>query len=779
MEQATIGCGGWLARLNPVLILVRHTAPIIREYQMAGTIGIAGTADAGQRGSSRALYVATILTGSFLLFLIQPMIARIALPRFGGAPAVWNSAMLVYQALLLAGYAYAHAIGRLAPRAQGGAQVAVLAAATLCLPVGLVATTPPADASPVLWVPWLLLVSIGPIFFAVAAQAPLVQRWFAHDAPSANPYQLYAASNLGSFGGLLAYPFLLEPLVDVEGQRRAWSAGYVVLVLLMAACAFRLPAQDRARAVPVATRSEAMPGARQWAFWIVGAAVPSGLVLSTTTHLTTDLVAMPLLWVIPLGLYLLSFSVAFTDTGRIAHLCTRAAPALLVLGAMIALSSPVKGALAVAAFGLLLLFVVATALHHRLYLARPAAAQLTRFYLATSIGGMLGGLFCALVAPVMFNGVYEHPFLLLGAALLLYQTPLPTPARLLASPRGRRIAPWLPIVAIALSLLGGDLAGPSPEGLKIAIGVVIGAMALAAIGRPRLFAGCIAALIMTFGGWNAVASAFGGSEARTRSFFGVYGVSIDSLKNARILAHGTTVHGIQRLAPGHEADPTSYYIQRSGVGRAMLAAPALFGAQARIGVVGLGAGTLACYARPGQSWRFYEIDPAVAEIARDRARFSFLARCLPDAVVRIGDARLELARDPQSSLDLLVVDAFSSDAVPMHLLTREALGVYDRVLAARGLLMIHISNRFVDLEPVLAAGATFGGWQARVLEHAASKAELAASGTPSVWVALSRDPRTIDRLVRAGGEWRPLRGRPGMRPWTDDHASILPILKLE
>ncbi|MFL6801838.1 MAG: hypothetical protein ACJ8EQ_08755, partial [Sphingomicrobium sp.] len=363
-------------------------------------------------GFARLRFVATIFVGSFLLFLVQPMIARMALPRLGGAPSVWNSAMLVYQALLLAGYAYAHWLGRFQPPRQAMIHVAALVLAALTLPIGLMAAMPPPDANPFLWVPWLLLVSIGPLFFVVSAQAPLLQRWFALTG-GGDPYPLYAASNLGSFGGLITYPLLVEPLLPIGEQRLLWSLGYGLLVLLVGWCSLGLPRtaaepREQAAAAP-------RPGARQIAEWIFLAAVPSGLILSTTLHITTDIIAMPLLWVLPLGAYLLSFTLAFAARRGPADFVIRIAPLILLLACFAIFMNQTWLAVVFCGVSIVNLFTASVALHSRLFETRPPAQHLTFFYLMMSVGGALGGLFCALIAPLIFDWTYEH-LLLLAAA---------------------------------------------------------------------------------------------------------------------------------------------------------------------------------------------------------------------------------------------------------------------------------------------------------------------------------------------------------------------------
>ena len=656
----------------------------------------------------KARFVATVFAGSFLLFLVQPMVARMALPRLGGAPAVWNSAMLVYQALLLAGYAYAHALGRVAPRKQALVHLSLFGLAALSLPIALIGATPPPDANIFVWVPWLLLVSIGPLFLVVSAQAPLIQRWFAL-AGGGDPYPLYAASNLGSFLGLIAFPLIVEPLLPVAAQSLVWSVGYGLLALLVAGCALLLPRT----AVQTVAATTPRPARRQIATWIALSAIPSGLMLSTTLHLTTDIVAMPLLWVVPLGLYLLSFSIAFAADRRAAQLITRTAPFALLIAACSVFADSTPFPLVIALAALASLLAVAVALHAALYDRRPDPAHLTIFYLSTSVGGVLGGLFCALLAPLTFDWTYEHPLLLIvaGAAILVANPFARLGALWDGSERAHRLTRWCAIAALFLSLVGNAAFGsPNSHALAFVGAVGIGALAICAIGNRLLFALTLAALMLSLGGWDKLGLSV--AHKMTRSFFGIYSVrELDG--DARLLVHGTTAHGIENLgSPARERMATSYYAPRSGVGLAMAAVPQIFSA-ARVGVVGLGAGTLSCYGVPGQAWRFYEIDPKVVAIARDARQFRFLARCQPGAPIVVGDARLTLEREPTASADVLVVDAFSSDSVPMHLLTLEAFAVYRRHLSADGLLMVHISNRYLDLRPVVAAAAAHG-WQARV-----------------------------------------------------------------
>lgn len=736
--------------------------------QEAKSLGGGAVAARQQERYARPLFLLTIVLGSFLLFLTQPMVARMALPRIGGAPAVWNSAMLVYQLLLLGGYAYAHWLARRRPRQQIAVHLVLFGLASLWLPIGLTDWLPQADGEPALWVPWFLLSSIGPLFFIVSAQAPLMQRWYALESSRGDPYPLYAASNLGSFAGLICYPLLVEPLFALDQQSALWTGLYLALVLLVALCAWTVPGHA-VEDVPEAAGPA--PSTRRTLHWVALAAVPSGLMLSTTTHLTTDIVAMPLLWSLPLGLYLLSFVVAFAHRRSIANALTVLTPLIILVAGGLAFSDGSRSPFFSASLGLLLLFAVAVALHAEMFRLRPDVGHLTRFYLAMSFGGMLGGLFCAIVAPLVFDWAYEHPLLILAAALLVPQRPLlPWPA---ASARLFAIA--LPAMAIALSLTKEIYFAGSVGLPAILFSVTLSLVALTCLGRPVPFTVSLAALMLSYGGWGTLAESTG--DTRTRSYFGIYQVSERRDGSARVLTHGTTLHGIQNLR-GQETEPTSYYARRSGVGLAFANASALYGADARLGVIGLGSGTLSCYAEPGQRWTFYEIDPAMAEVAR--TRFTFLNQCKPDARIVLGDARLTLAQAPPNSLDLLAVDAFSSDAVPTHLLTREALAVYGRAVQPSGIILFHISNRYLDLRPVIADLAADGGWTTAMLQYVPTEEEEAQNATVSVWIAMSRDAEAIDRLVALSGEesmyWEVLEGQEGFPGWTDNFASILSII---
>ena len=738
---------------------------------------------AGTTGNSRALFLITILTGSFLLFLVQPMIARMALPRLGGAPAVWNSAMLVYQALLLAGYAYAHRLTQTSPRRQAIIHIALFAIAILWLPIGLANLQPPADGSPIFWVPWLLIASIGPLFFVVAAQAPLMQRWYSMSGNQGEPYALYAASNIGSFGGLLAYPILVEPFTTLQSQKWIWSGIYLALMGLVCICAIQLWRKADTTIAPAETATDlAHIGWRRRIYWIVLAAVPSGLMLSTTSHLTTDLMAMPLIWVIPLGIYLLSFSVAFADNQTPAYWIGRFAPIVLIFSAAFVFVVWGKAAIGGLTASLSLLFIVAVALHNEMYRTRPAPAQLTSFYLMMSVGGVIGGFFCAIVAPLLFDWTWEHPILILMAAALLPAIPL-----LQVNETDKRLPVIMAIIgaiALALGLFGGISEPVESSFTKILLAATIITLGIAVAGFRIPFLLAVAGLLTINGGWYSLQQSLDG--VRMRSYFGTYTVNASESGRVRWLNHGTTMHGMQLL--DDPTRPISYYPDTSGVGIAMLNAPRLYGPKASIGIVGLGTGTLACYRRPGQSWQFFEIDPLVIEIARERKIFSFLEKCAPDVPITLGDARLTLAAVPEGKFDILALDAFSSDSIPLHLLTKEAFATYRKALKPDGLLLVHISNRYIDLNPVVAAEAKANGWSAALRHDSPTEQLINRGNRASQWIALSRDPAKLAELTGRvdkvksryynSEQWLQLDAPGETNPWTDDYASVLPHLSL-
>jgi hypothetical protein len=490
--------------------------------------------------------------------------------------------------------------------------------------------------------------------------------------------------------------------------------------------------------------------------------------------------AMPLLWVIPLALYLATFIIAFAENAEpLRRVAAALAPYVVYgLGALVMVGT--ESRLAGFAWHLLLFFAAALGLHIALARRQPPAAQLTEFYLWMSIGGVCGGLFCALAAPLLFDWTYEHLILIVAAAALLTAPVVPGLVERLWLRAGAVLRVAFPAAFAGLALLA--LLGDGVQGRLLAL--IFQLMFVAgflAVGRPRLLAFCLAMLMLAAGGWANLRVSFE-PGARERSFFGVSTILDSGDGRLRRLVHGTTVHGVQSLEPGREAEPLAYYARGSGIGAVMRGVPGFAGPRARIGLVGLGAGTLACFSTPAQSWTAYEIDPVVIRIARDSSRFSFISRCRPRLPIVEGDARLTLAAERPGRFDLLIVDAFSSDSIPLHLLTREAFDVYARTLARRGVIAMNITNRYLDVEPVIAAIAEQRGWSGRIRHYLPDAAAQAQDATESRWLVLAPDEPRLAEVMGAAearpGEWAPLRRRPGIHAWTDDFSSILPLLIL-
>ena len=718
------------------------------------------------------LYGLVVFVAAWLVFWVQPLAVRGVLPTLGGSPAVWNTAMVFFQAALLAGYALAHLLVRhLSPAAQLAVLAALWAGVALTAPVGglrLFGETG-AGLPPVLWLLGTLAAGCGVGVVAAATLTPLVQAWLARanaGAASADPYFLYAASNTGSAGALLAYPFVLEPLLGLDRQAWAWSGVLLGLAALLAVLWLGLP-RGREPAPEREAAPEAPPKLPLMRILAL-AAVPSALLLAVTRYLTADVAAVPLLWIVPLALYLGTFVHAFARRAPIPHaLVARAVPMALIALAVV---YPLSRTTFLIGFVHLLVFTLAALYcHGALARLRPPASDLTRFYLAVSTGGLVGGLLVALVAPLVFFDVYEHPIALALVAALL-------PA---SSFRLRRVHLLAAAAALVLAIggLSAALAGDGGRDGGFPY-FLLGGLALAALSapgllvlraRPVLLAGALLALFLAP---TAVSNVDDEHLARERSFFGVYRIS--EAEGVRSFYHGTTLHGAQwRRADGSIESRTTYYGVDTPYGE-LLTALTRRPSPVVIGMVGLGTGSLACYARPGDEVRIYEIDPAVVRLAR--THFAALRNCAPGAAVAIGDARLLLARE-RTALDLLALDAFTSDAIPVHLLTLEAFRAYLRVLAPDGVAAVHISNRYLDLEPVLAALAERAGLAARIKMYTApSDLPPPRPSESSRVVVLARDEGALRALDLDDG-WVPLGSPDRIRAWTDDYTSIVPLLR--
>ena len=742
------------------------------------------------------LFSTTLFVGAALVFLIQPMFAKFILPLFGSTPAVWNSSMVFFQTALLAAYLYAHAsTRRLGVRRQAALHVGLLALPLLVLPIAVPeGFAPPPDSNPTAYLLGLLVVAVGLPFFVVATTGPLLQRWLADTGhPAADdPYFLYRASNLGSVLGLLAYPLALEPSLRLAEQGHLWSAGYGLLAVLILACAVVVwrwrPAADAdhpaapltdpapeagagtERGGATSMRPLTHPSPARRMRWVGLAFVPSSLMLGLTTYLTTDIAPIPLFWAIPLSLYLLSFIIVFSPGSRALALhrgmvlaLPWVAVALLSL-LLFEVRDPLWLVMPVHLAGL---FVAAMVCHGELARDRPVATSLTVFYLLVALGGALGGISTAIVAPVVFNSLLEYPLAIVLACLCLPRRPPRVPP----GPYARRLDLALPLVLgvtaallLVLVSLGVDLLSAGEGEARgaargFALGLVVG-IALNFTRRPLRFGLAIGAIAL------AGMLPIGSEESelfQERSFFGVLRVTASEDGEFHDLINGTTVHGTQRRTPGRALEPLTYYERDGPVGQLMLNLdPAV---TKRAAIVGLGTGTMACYAGRGERWTFYEIDPTVERVARDPRLFTFLRDCPGRFDVVLGDARLSLARAPGPRYGLFVLDAFSSDAIPTHLLTREALSLYRSRLRERGVLAFHISNNYLDLEPVLGNLARDGGLVC-----------VAQQGSTSHWVAMAQR-RSHLGAASVDARWHDCRRAPGSAVWTDDFSNLVGALK--
>jgi spermidine synthase len=739
--------------------------------------------DFGSRDKTQVcIFTATIFLNAFLLFLIEPIVARMLQPLLGGAPAIWNTAMVFYQAALLGGYAYAHFFTRLlGVRRHALFHLILLAMAAIVLPIRIPAGwNPPVEGNPISWLILALCAMVGLPFLAISAGSPLLQRWFASAGHplSADPYFLYSAGNLGSMIGLISYPVLVEPYLQLYQQRLLWALGYGALIVLMILCALfirRDQPSDKAMPPPGSPGDGACAPipARRRLRWIALAMVPSSLMLSATTYLTADIASIPLLWVIPLSIYLLSFILVFASRPLLRHqLLVKAMPILLLPQILVLISQNVRHIFLVLSLHLLLFFVIAMVCHGELAKDRPPSARLTDFYMLISFGGVLGGIFSALIAPALFNSIAEYPIMLIIACLLL-----PWKSIKPATIRTRLLDLALPILIGLLSLVSAAAVQHTRLFSGIAASMLVfglpAVLCFSFSRRPLRFALAIAALLLA---GNCYINAGSTMLHAERSFFGVIKIFDDSSKRYRLIMHGSTLHGGQSLDSAHRKDPLFYYHRSGPLGQIFQAfdGPTFLN---NIAIVGLGAGSTASYARIGQSWTYYEIDPAIERIALDPSYFTYLHDCPVKAKVILGDARLSLSRAPDAAYNLLVLDAYSSDSIPVHLLTREALQLYMKKMAPGGVLVFHVSNRNLDLEPVLGNLARQASWSCIVRSDSSTgKNELEAGMLPSKYAAIARNRADLDALS-SDPRWKEARTRPDLGIWTDDYSSILSIFR--
>ena len=755
-----------------------------------------------------------------LLFAVQPMFTKMVLPLLGGTPSVWNTCLLFFQAALLLGYLYAHLTSRrLEPRAQGFVHLTLLLLALAFLPFRLPGgMAPPAGAGlPVVWLLGILTMSLGLPFVLLAAGAPMFQRWFAATShPAAgNPYVLYIASNLGSFVALLAYPTLIEPALHVSEQRWWWRVLYWGLLLLVGVAWWMtvrlmrgndstgkdlvaagddgsvtfqsgggpptpLPSASeppRLAAPPAlapadADAAPALPTivpTRAWRVrWVLLAFAPSSLLLGVTTYLSTDVAAVPLLWVIPLALYLFTFVLVFAQQPLLGRRFMLVFQLLVALALLLVIGmTPTKLRLAHVALHLIGFFATAMVCHRELADTRPRPEFLTEFYLWMSLGGMLGGLFNVVLAPLLYDRVLEYPFALIIALGLR-----PVMRRIDTRLRPVLLDLLLPFGLYTAMLLAFRLKVPMGTAGSVAMWSIFGAAALIVasfFARPlRLALGAAAMFLAVDGHGRSQDVVY-----QERSFFGVY--RVHRWGDYLVLQNGTTTHGAQSVRSSERREPLTYYARAGPLGDAFALLTDTV-AKREVALVGLGTGTTACYGHPEETWTYYEIDPAMARLARNRRLFTYLRDCGPNDRVILGDARLSLRNASDGAFDLIVLDAFSSDAIPVHLMTREAVQLYLRKLKPAGSILFHVSNRYLDLEPVVAQLARDAHLAGAARDYSPTDDEKEKMLYASRWVALSRQPSILAPLV-VDREWRLLQPRDDVRLWTDDYSDVLGVLK--
>jgi hypothetical protein len=792
------------------------------------------------------LFAITMFVSAGLLFCVQPMIAKMILPILGGSPAVWIICMLFFQALLLAGYVWAHWVTSWSQaRRQAVVQIVLilLPLVLMILPIRITASeiaSVPHSEYPTAWLIRVLLLAVGLPFFVLSTTAPLLQKWLAAvgHAGGKDPYYLYGASNLGSMLALLGYPLWMEPRFSLGGQSWVWTTGYAVLVLLMivstiviwkngASASSNFMSEEDPSAKTgdetsfINPQSSFLDSPLSWKRrlrWLVLAFVPSSMMLGVTMYLTTDIAPIPLLWVIPLAIYLLTFILVFARWVIVPHwLMVRVLPVVGLILMFLLFAEDMKPPIwLLIPLHLLMLFTTAMVCHGELARNRPPAARLTEFYLWLALGGVLGGIFNGIIAPVIFRRVLEYPLAIILACLLRppfqirnpkskiqnrfeaqnlkSETKLKRALRTLMfrisslfriSDFGVRISASPTLLDWALPLLLGLLACALvfllPRlGLRSAqwsVGLMAGVPAVICyffVDRPLRFALGLGAMMLAGFFYTGIQ---GKTIFLERNFFGVVRVTQDRNGEYRQVVHGNTIHGRQSLDPARRHEPLAYFHKTGPIGKAF----DFFNPNhptARIGVIGLGAGSLACYALPEQKWTFYEIDPAVEYIADHY--FTFLTDCKagrPDVI--IGDARLRLQEAPDGCYDMIVLDAFSSDVVPIHLLTREALQLYLSKLNPAGILCFHCSSRYLELKPVLANLARDAGLACIAREDLnVTSAEKKEGKEPSQWVMMAWPGTDLDKLTKRG-LWERMPGQHGVRVWTDDYSNILQVFKWE
>lgn len=775
----------------------------------------------------------TLLVSSFLLFLVQPMIGRMLLPSLGGTPAVWNACVLFFQAILLGGYAWAHyGPPKLGVRNHMLVHLCLLAGVCFLLPMRLFEEwAVPVDGNPLGWLIGQLVLCVGLPFFVISSSAPLLQRWFGllGDDGDSEPWFLYAISNTGSLFALVSYPFLFERYLGLTDQGWFWAFGFMLLAVLFVVCGFltlKFAPKNLLSRPKLGQRSlNEVSGPLCWSQrvrYIILAAIPSSLMLGVTTIVSTDVGSFPLMWSIPLALYLLTFVFVFAKRTLIPHgWLTYVVPVLLLLMPLISLIDAGRNPIQLISLHFGVFFIVAMVCHGELSRLRPPVSQLTEFYLMMSIGGVVGGAFNTLVAPIAFDGILEYPLMLIAACWVL---PKRGAVQTVAdqSQESKVGWSWSPkdivnqlgvqafLVVAFLGIAGLVLRSVEvPTLLRIALGFGIPAViCYTVIESPKRFAICYTCLALACPGLMSIREVI----TKERGFFGVNEVALIEDGEFRILINGQTIHGKQRTDQTVNPDPLSYFHRKGPVGDVF----ELYGAeQDQVSVVGLGIGSLAAYCEAGQTFDFYEIDPVVCKIAQDERYFNYLSSAQGKVNLILGDARIQLdsvrtsmlnppssksesgfmpvsystfekekavaskacsAGNGEAYYDLMIMDAFGSDAVPIHLMTVEAVKLYLELLDQDGLLVFHVSSKFIDFAPLGAGIADHFGLASAIKVDLPSAEETKLGRNPCIYMVMSRDENLVGKFLDCGRGWREIDDSNKLI-WSDEHANVLDVMK--
>lgn len=727
------------------------------------------------------VFAATLFTSAFLIFAVQPMASKMLLPLLGGSPSVWNTAMVFFQAMLLGGYAYAHFISKVLPlKAQAVLHIALLCAFTLVLPLAIPAdAAAPEGSGQAMWQLGIMLSCIGGPFFVLAASAPLFQHWFASSGhkDAENPYFLYAVSNVGSMMALLGYPFVIEPFLTLSEQTNAWFGGFIVLIALVTLCGF-LVRNGVKPVMPIAANTDnSRVTWTERAVWTFLAFIPSSLMLGVTTLITTDLASAPLLWIIPLAIYLATFIIAYSNKPFMGLAITRElTPYILCLVILLfMLSGFIFLKIPMIIIHLLTFYMCALLCHSELAHSKPSAAHLTEYFLIISLGGVLGGIFNALIAPQIFLSPFEYSLSLGAIAFIVWagfaKFPVIRGKFNAAQDQARPIKiAMMDVVIVAIGAALCLIAYTTEHNtlqMLFSIAIFIYLLMIVQNHGPFAFVCLITLLAFQSANWSTDKVLLG----QDRNYFGI--IKVYEQKGMHFLYHGTTLHGAQPMDKEREFMPVTYYSPGGPASDVFKEISKKPGKQ-EVAILGLGVGSVVCYKAPGRHFDFFEIDEDIAKYAEDPKYFTYLSGCQSPYSIILGDGRLKIAEKEDKTYDMIFLDAFSSDNIPIHVMTKEAFEIYFAKLKDNGVIAMNISNRYLDLRPVLVAIGKELGYTVYFKFHTpeTKKDDISELYTASMFAIMAKDEKTIAPYAE-NYDWKPYTKDVKVRAWTDDYANIL------